>query len=183
MVKSALQRTDPVLFMSHSSREGARMASRIFWIFLAGVAIVAGFAVQQRDILFAGRSDSAADRGIEARIDRGIDRSLSRMEVVGSDGKAIDVAAETKRALADEVGRLVSAETHLVLAKVRHANESELRQATLNRDSARAEVDRLKDRIDREKQLSSRDRAVVREQIRQKVRDDIRESIRSAIRS
>jgi hypothetical protein len=70
-----------------------------------------------------------------------------------------------------------------VLAKVRHANESELRQATLNRDSARAEVDRLKDRIDREKQLSSRDRAVVREQIRQKVRDDIRESIRSAIRS
>jgi hypothetical protein len=159
------------------------MASRLFWIFVAGIAIVAGFALQQRDILFAWGSDSDTDRGIESRIDRSIDRSLSRMEVVGSDGRAIDVAPETKRALADAVGRLVSAETHLVLAKVRHANESELRQATLNRDSARAEVDRLKDRIDQEKQLSGRDRALVREQIRQKVRDDIRESIRSAIRS
>jgi hypothetical protein len=159
------------------------LASRLFWIFLAGIAIVAGFALQQRDILFAWGSDSASDRGIEARIDRGIDRSLSRMDVVGPDGKTIDVAPETKRALADAVGRLVSAETHLVLAKVRHASESELRQATLNRDSARAEVERLKDRIDREKQLSGRDRAVVREQIRQQVRDDIRESIRSAVRS
>jgi hypothetical protein len=159
------------------------LASRLFWIFLAGIAIVAGFALQQRDILFAWGSDSATDRGIEARIDRGIDRSLSRMDVVGPDGKTIDVAPETKRALADAVGRLVSAETHLVLAKVRHASESELRQATLNRDSARAEVERLKDRIDREKQLSGRDRAVVREQIRQQVRDDIRESIRSAVRS
>jgi hypothetical protein len=159
------------------------LASRLFWIFLAGIAIVAGFALQQRDILFAWGSDSATERGIEARIDRGIDRSLSRMDVVGSDGKTIDVAPETKRALADAVGRLVSAETHLVLAKVRHASETELRQATLSRDSARAEVERLKDRIDREKQLSGRDRAVVREQIRQQVRDDIRESIRSAVRS
>ncbi len=159
------------------------MASRLFWIFLAGIAIVAGFALQQRDILFAWGSDSATERGIEARIDRGIDRSLSRMDVVGSDGKAIDVAPETKRALADAVGRLVSAETHLALAKVHHTSESELRQATLSRDSARAEVERLKDRIDREKQLSGRDRAVVREQIRQQVRDDIRESVRSAIRS
>jgi hypothetical protein len=149
---------------------------------VAGIAIVAGFALQQRDILFAWGSDSATDRGIEARIDRSVDRSLSRMEVVGSDGKTIDVPPETKRALADAVGRLVSAETQLALAKVRHANESELRQATLSRDSARAEVDRLKDRIDQEKQLSGRDRAVAREQIRQQVRDDIRESIRSAIR-
>lgn len=159
------------------------MASRLFWIFLTGVAIVAGLAVQQRDLLFGWDSDAVTDRGIEARIDRSIDRSLDRIQVMGSDGKSIDVAPETKRALGDAVGRLVSAETQLALVKLRHSDDAEIRQAISSRDAERAEVDRLKDQIDREKQLSDGDRDVVRDQIQQRIRDDIRESIRSAVRN
>ncbi|HWI76007.1 MAG TPA: hypothetical protein VNS53_02850 [Sphingomicrobium sp.] len=159
------------------------MASRLFWIFLTGVAIVAGLAVQQRDLLFGWDSGAATDRGIEARIDRSIDRSFDRIQVMGSDGKSIDVAPETKRALGDAVGRLVSAETQLALVKLRHSDDAEIRQAISSRDAERAEVDRLKDQIDREKQLSDGDRDVVRDQIQQRIRDDIRESIRSAVRN
>ena len=159
------------------------MASRLFWIFLTGVAIVAGFAVQRRDVLFGWHSDAATDRRIEARIDRSIDRNFDHIQVTGSDGKTIDVASETKRALGDAVGQLVSAETQLALVKLRHSSEAEVRQATASRDAARAEVDRLKDQIDREKPLSDGDRDVVRDQIQQKIRDDIRESIRSAVRN
>lgn len=159
------------------------MASRIFWIFITCAAIVAGFAIQYRDTLFGWGHDGAADRSIEARIDRSIDSSFDGIQVVSSDGKTIDVPPETKRALGNAVGRLVSAETQLALLKLRHADEAEVAQATASRDAARGEVDRLKTEIDREKQLSDGDREAVRGQIQQTIRENIRDSIRSAVRS
>lgn len=151
------------------------MLSRIFWIFMAVLALVGGIAVKERDLIFSWGDDAARGRAIEARI-------FDHMEVRGSDGRSIDVAPETKRAMGDAIGRLVSAETELALAKVRHADEGEMRQASAERAAARAEVERLKAEIDRQKQLSESDRNLVREQIQQKIRDDIRASVRDAVR-
>ena len=89
------------------------MLSRIFWIGIAGIAIVAGMIIQNgRGILSWGDgSDHSRSQRIELRVDAAIDRSVDRMQIVGSDGEEIDVPAEAKRALADAVGRLVKAET------------------------------------------------------------------------
>ena len=46
-----------------------------------------------------------AERTIEDKVEHAIDRSFDKMEVIGSDGQEIEVPAETKRAMADAVGR------------------------------------------------------------------------------
>jgi len=83
------------------------MLSRIFWIGIAGIAIVAGMIMQNgRSILSWGDSPHhARSQRIESRVDAAIDRSVDRMQVVGSDGEAIDVSPEAKRVLRDQTIR------------------------------------------------------------------------------
>lgn len=154
------------------------MLSRIFWIGIAGIAIVAGMIIQNgRGILSWGDgSDHSRSQRIESRVDAAIDRSVDRMQIVGSDGEEIDVPAEAKRALADAVGRLVKAETELALLRVREADKKEIEAATVRRDRARAEVETLKSHIERQKALSDGKRDAIRDQIR----DDIRDTVRGA---
>ena len=92
------------------------MLSRIFWISFAGIALIAGMALQDGGIFsLADRTPdhAKAEQTIEARIETAIDRSFDKMHVTGSDGEEIDVPAKTKRAMADAVGRLVKAEADL----------------------------------------------------------------------
>ena len=162
------------------------MLSRIFWISLAVIALVAGMAFQG-DSLLSWSDDSAADRSrertIESRIERAVDRSVDGMEVIGSDGKEIDVPPETKRALATAIRTLVAAEAELALARVRNEDEAALNQATSRRDAARAQVERLKADVERRERLSQSEEDVVREEVQQQIREDIRETIRSAVRN
>jgi len=158
------------------------MLSRIFWIGIAGIAIVAGMILQNgRGILSWGDgSDHARSQRIESRVDAAIDRTVDKMQVVGPDGEEIDVPAEAKRALADAVGRLVKAETGLALLKVRDAGKGEIEAATDRRDRARAEVETLKSRIERQKARSEDKSDAIRDQIRDDVNDDIRDTVRGA---
>lgn len=158
------------------------MLSRIFWIGIAGIAIVAGMIIQNgRGILSWGDgSDHSRSQRIESRVDAAIDRSVDRMQIVGSDGEEIDVPAEAKRALADAVGRLVKAETELALLRVREVDKKEIEAATVRRDRARAEVETLKSHIERQKALSDGKRDAIRDQIRDDIRDDIRDTVRGA---
>jgi hypothetical protein len=159
------------------------MLSRIFWISLAVIALVAGMAVQERSWLFSWGEDGAIDRSIESRIDRAVDRSVDGMEVIGSDGKEIAVPAETKRALAAAIRALVAAEAELALARVRDEGDSAVKAATARRDSARAEVERLKIEVERSERLAQSEEDVVRGQVQQKIRDDLRETVRDAVRN
>jgi len=152
------------------------MLSRIFWIGIAGIAIVAGMIMQNgRSILSWGDGhDHARSQRIESRVDAAIDRSVDRMQVVGSDGEEIDVPPEAKRALGDAVGRLVKAETELALLKVRHADKAEIDAATDRRDRARTEVETLKSRIEAQKTRSEDKRDAIRDQLRDDLRDTVR---------
>ena len=159
------------------------MLSRIFWIGIAGVALIAGMILQDGNgILSWGddsdRSQSVVER-IEARVDHSIDRSFDKMTVVSSDGEEIDVPVETKRALADAVSRLVKAETDLALLRVRDGSDQEIAAADVRRDQARADLERLKDQINREKRLTEDGRDELRDQIR----DDVRETVRAAVKN
>ena len=86
------------------------MLSRIFWVGLAVLALVAGMLLQNGDEMLAwtGYHDmsGSTERSVERRLDRALDRSFDRMEVHGADGGEIDVPAETKRAMANIAYRL-----------------------------------------------------------------------------
>ena len=161
------------------------MLSRIFWIGVAGLAMIAGMAMQ--DSIFSWGDDRArvslaSDRDVEARVDRAIDRSFDHMEVVDSDGDQIDVPAETKRALAEAVGRLVKAETELAMLRITDEGEQETRAAQALRDQARADVDRLKAQIE-SLERSPVEQEAVRDQVRQEVREEVRTAVREAVRN
>src|SRR5512139_2527184 len=128
------------------------MLSRIFWIGLAGIALIGGMALQSGDIFSWGddaKISARVESSIEDRVDGAIDRGFDKMEVMGSDGREIEVPAEAKRALADAVGRLVKAETDLAIARVGDGSDEEIKAARANRDKARAEVDRLKEQFEK----------------------------------
>jgi len=153
------------------------MLSRIFWIGIAGIAIVAGMVLQNgRSILsWSDGPDHARSQLIESRVDSAIDRSVDRLQVVGPDGEDVNVSPEAKRALADAVGRLVKAETELALLKVRDAGKAEIQAATDRSDRARAEVETLKSRIERQEARSRDQRHAIRDQVRDDVRDALRD--------
>ena len=155
------------------------MLSRIFWVGLAGLALVTGMILQDGGRMFhwADRhTDVAArtERAIEAGVERAVAGGVEKMQVVGSDGQEMDVTPETKRALADAVGRLVKAETNLAMLRVRDAGDKEMQAAQLRRDQARTEVETLKAAIDGQGQGN-------RDAIREQIRADIRETVRDAV--
>jgi len=159
------------------------MLSRIFWIGRAGLALGGGIIMQDGGGIFswgdAADHSTKIEQRIEARVDRAIDHGFDKMQMVDSRGEEIDVPAETKRALADAVGRLVKAETDLAMLRVRDGSQADIDAANVRRDRARADVETLKDRIERQKELSENGRDAVRDQIR----DDVRETVRAAVRN
>jgi hypothetical protein len=163
------------------------MLSRIFWISLAGIALIGGMILQDGGSVFSWgdhREVSAkAERAIEDRVEHAIDRSFDKMEVMGSDGQEVDVPAETKRAMADAVGRLVKAEANLAVARATDSSDEEMKAARTQRDKARAEVDRLEVQIRSLDRAASSESDALREQIRREVREDIRASVRESVGS
>lgn len=163
------------------------MLSRIFWIGLAGIALIGGMVLQGGGGIFSWGDDAKisakVERSFEDRIDHAIDRSVDKMEVTGSDGQEIEVPAEAKRAMADAVGRLVKAETDLAIARVGDSSDEEIKAARANREKARADVDRLKEQFEKLDEAASSDNAALREQIRREIREDIRASVRESVGS
>ena len=162
------------------------MLSRIMWVSVAGLALIAGMALQN-DWAFSWDDDAEvserAVRSVEERVDRAIDRSFDNMQVHGSDGKEIDVPAETKRAMADAVSRLVKAETDIALAKVGDDDEKAIAEASIRRDKARADVERVKVEIKSFERAAQSEHDAVQEQIEREIREDVRASVREAVRS
>ena len=155
------------------------MLSRIFWIGIAGIAIVAGMILQNGGSILSWGTDHSRSHRVESRVDAAIDRSVDKLQVVGPGGDEVDLSPEAKRALADAVGRLVKAETELALLKVRDAGKSEIAAATARRDRARANVETLKSRIEDQQTRAEDQRDVVRDQLR----DDLRDTVRDAVRN
>jgi regulator of protease activity HflC (stomatin/prohibitin superfamily) len=157
------------------------MASRIFWILLAGAALVIGMVVQDDDAMFSwgrhGDASARIERKIDERIDRAVDRSVARIQVVDARGAEIIVPAENKRALADAVVRLAEAEAGYAILRTRDGNRQELVAAKARRDHARAEVETLKQAIKAHEQASDPDQG------RRELRDEIRATVREAVRN
>jgi len=167
------------------------MLSRVFWVGIAGVALVIGMVLQdgwifdsvERELAVEQTVDAKVDRIVDAEVQRAVDGGFDRLEVVGTDGREIDVPAQTKRALAEAVGRLVKAQADLAILRISDAGEDEIRAANAMRDQARADVDRLKAQINDLEQASRLEQDAVRQQIQREVRDEIRTEIREAVRN
>ncbi len=161
------------------------MLSRIFWVSVAGIAIIAGMALQDGNSIFSWSHDkevsATTERSIEAQVERAIDGNFDKMHVVGADGDEFDVPAETKRALAAAVGELVKAEADMALARVGEDDPEALRAAATRRDQARREVDRLKAEIKGHERAAQSQQDALREQIRREVQQDVRESVKGAV--
>jgi hypothetical protein len=189
------QMASAVLYALYSQARHV-MLSRIFWVGIAGLALVTGMVLQDGDWIFGGNDrsidasvdravdrtvDRAADRNDRA-VDRAVDRTVDRMQIV-SDGREIDVPAETKRELAAAVGRLVQAEADHAILRIGDGSSAELQAATVRRDRARADIDRLKAEIKDAEQAARLEHQAVRDQIRREVREDVRDTVREAVRN
>ena len=156
------------------------MLSRIFWIGIAGIALIAGIIVQDGDGLISWGDDhevsAKVDRAIEARVEGGFDK----MRIVDSEGRQIELSREARKEFGEAVGRLVKAEVNLAMLGVRDASDEDIQAAKVRRDQARTEVETLKARIEQQEHVSDRD--AVREQIRQQIRDDVHAAVRDAVR-
>jgi len=157
------------------------MASRIFWVMIAGLALVTGMVLQDGVSIFGwnDRVSERVERAVDRSVDRTVDRTLDRMQVVGSDGREIAADPDAKRALGEAVGRLVKAEADLAILKVRDGSAEDMQAASTRRDQARTEVETLKAQIEQQDRLSPGNRDYVRTQIR----DDIRDTVRDAVRN
>ena len=153
------------------------MLSRILWIGLAGIALIAGIAWQGGSGFFSWDHDT--DRSVSQRVDAAIDRSIDKMQVTGKNGEPIDVPPETKRALAHAIGRLVKAETDLAMLRIRDGSEQDLAAANARRDKAKADVEAIKDQVERQQRLAGDQRHELRDQIRADVRESVREAVRN----
>ena len=159
------------------------MLSRIFWIGLAGIALVAGMILQDGRGMISWDDSGDHKQSVETRVDAAIDRSFAKMQVVGSDGEEIDVPTETKRALANAVAELVRAEADLAVTRIGDEDDGKIRAAEARRTQARAEVDRLKAEIERLGKAPARDSDAITAEVRQQIREEVRAEIRDAVRN
>ena len=164
------------------------MLSRIFWIGIAGLALIAGIIIQDGGgiISWGDSHDSIsarAEQSIKANIERAVEASVGKMKVVGSDGEEIDLPPETKTALLSAVGRLVKAETDLAFIRARDGSAEDQRAAEAQSAQARAEVDRLKAEIEHQNKGATIEGEALTEQIQREVREDIRAKIRESVRN
>lgn len=163
------------------------MLSRIFWIGIAGMALIGGMFLQNGGSMFSWGDKPEisvhTERTIEEKVDRAIDRSFDKMTVTRVDGHEVDVPAETKRAMAAAVGELVKAETNLAMVRVGDGSDEELAAARARSEKARAEVDRLEAEIKKLERMSSSERDALREEIKREVQEDVRDSVTEAVGS
>ena len=162
------------------------MLSRIFWIGLAGIAIVAGMIFQGGGRVFGWADDhsdmsGSTKRALARSVDQAVERGFHKMEVVGPDGRQIHVSPETKRALAAAVGRLVKAKTDLAFLRAGDASNGEIAAAEARSDQARAAVDLLQAEIREQGQAGTVDQDALRKQMRQEVRDQVRAAVRETV--
>ena len=159
------------------------MASRIFWFLIAGCALIGGMALQDGGTIFSWGDTTDDSRSVEQRIEAGVDRaideSFDKMEVVDSKGEEVDISAETKRALADAVSRLVKAEAEVAVLQIRDGSDEDIQAATIERDRAKADVETLKAKIEGQKDLADEGRQAAQDQIRTEVRETVREAVRN----
>ena len=167
------------------------MLSRLFWVGIAGVALVTGMILQDGDWFFdmareseiSAKAERAVDRTVDRVVDRAVESSAGSMQVVGTDGREIDVPPETKRAFGEAIGRLVKAETSLAMLRARDGSSEDIRVATARRDQAKAEVDALKAAIKQAEQAGKLAGDDLSAQIESDIREDVRASIRDAVRN
>ena len=160
------------------------MLSRIFWVGVAGIALIAGIAFQDGRGIISWDHDEPAvqrERSIDDRVDRAIDRSFDKMHVTGADGEEIDVPAKTKRAMADAVGRLVKARADLAMARIGEDDAEAMKAASADIDRARADIDRLKSEIKDFERAAQGGNEVLRDEIRSEIRAEVRDSVRDAV--
>ena len=160
------------------------MLSRIFSISVAGIALIAGIALQDGSRIISWDHDEPStqrERSIDERVDGAIDRSFDKMQVTGADGEEIDVPAKTKRAMAEAVGRLVKAEADLAMARIGEDDAQAMKAAGARRNQARADIDRLKAEIKDFERAAQSENEALREQIRSEIRAEVRDSVRDAV--
>ena len=160
------------------------MASRIFWIALAGIALVTGM-IMHGGLMFGGGDHDGiserTERAIEARVERAVERSVDAVPVVRVNGRQIEDSAEARRALGDAIRRLAKAEAQLAVLGIRDAKDEQIQAATIRRDQARTEVETLKAQSEQQKDVSDAERAAIREEIRRGIRDDVRDTVRDVV--
>jgi len=155
------------------------MASRIFWILLAGAALATGMVVQDGSRIFSwddGDHHKAVRAEVNREIDREMDKSLKEKDVVTFEGNEIRVTPEQEHALTQAIARLVKAESDLAIMKVRNPSDAEVQAAKTQRDQARTEIEQLKAQI-HDQQASRKDAEEARREASE-IRDEIREAIR-----
>ena len=160
------------------------MLSRIFWVGVAGIALIAGMALQDGPRIISWDHDEPPVHkasSIDEKVDRALDRSFDKMHVTDADGEEIDVPAKTKRAMADAVGRLVKAEADLAMARIGEDDQEAMKAASACRDKARADIDRLKAEIKEFERAAQGEDEALREEIRSEIRAEVRDSVRDAV--
>ena len=135
------------------------MLSRILWIGLAVVALIAGLAYQNRFLI-----------GFDH------DRIADHVGVVAADGRKIEVPRETKQAMAAAVRSFVSAKTELALLRARDADPQDIRAAEQRSEAARARIEKVKADIDRQRDLPQGDRDALRALIQHEVHQSVRDA-------
>ena len=157
------------------------MASRIFWVMIAGLALVTGMVLQDGVSIFGwnDRVSERVERAVDRSVDRSVDRTLDRMQVVDSDGREIAADPDAKRALGEAIGRLVKAEADLAVLKVRDGAAEDIQAASTRRDQARTEVETIKAKIEQQDRVAQGDSATTRDEIRDEIRDTVRDAVRN----
>ena len=147
------------------------MLSRILWIGLAGIALIAGAILQNRDSLFEGTDHHS---GV---IERAVDAGVDTVPIVVIDTRQNPVSPDAKRALDDAVRRLLKAETELALVRVRNGDDEARQAAEARRNQARTDVDRLAEQIEHKKDGARVDRDAIRNEVREEVRAAVRDAL------
>lgn len=162
------------------------MLSRLLWIGIAGAALIAGMALQDGHSMFGWSHKShfsaKAERSVDAQVERAIEGSFDKMQVVGSDGREVDVPSETKHALARALGQLVKAEADMAIARIGNDDEAALREAGARHDQARREVKRLKAEIKGYERTAQGENGSLRGRIRREIHEEVRDTVPEATR-
>lgn len=163
------------------------MASRIFWIMIAVMALVIGMFLQDGPRMWTWAAETgvstSTQEAIEAKVDRAIDRGFDNIDTVEADGREIQVSPEMKRALAASVSELVKAETDYAMLKATNGSAEAIRAAEARRNAARSEIDRLKAEIKGQDAAAAAEQGAVQESVRAQIREEVRDSVREAVKN
>ena len=156
------------------------MLSRILWAGAAGLALLTGMMLQNGASFFPWRHQSevtaSTEQVLEARIEKTIDRTFHKTDVVTVDGREIHVSRAQKDAMANAIGRLAKADAQLVALKIRNAAPEELAAAKAERDQANTEVAQIQSGMSVQGDAQQATRDAIRERIQAEIRDDVREA-------